>query len=923
MNPPRRDPNDLEAELQSHLALEEEALREAGVPPAEARRRARVAFGQAVSARERLHDTSRVVWLSTLAQDLRYGVRLLLRRPTFSFAAALVLALGIGATTALFSIVNGIFHRPLGVAEPERLFYFYSRNWGGQVMPALEPRTHEFFVSELSSLADFTGHWVWRGVRLKVNDEPYAVGAGVVESNFFSTAGVPMTLGRPFRAEDDDPANTEASMVISHELWFTRFDAAADVVGRQVELVDPSVRSRRYRIIGVAAPGFRGLTDALTPISCWVTSAQTFDWVNGRSGVGNYGHGPVGRLKPGATLEQVRALIAARTPIIRAELFDRLGADFRVKNPDWTTRETYQVHGVLDVQVPRDPTAWLIDPAALLAMGAVVTMVLVIATTNIAGLLVARGIGRSSEIAVRRALGAGGVRLARQVLTETTLLALVGGVAGGGLAAAGVGLFRAVAPSRLVVDAGLDWRVLVFATSLSVATGLLIGVLPAIQAVRVSVLESLGAGVVGSRRSGRAVGRWVLVPQTALALVLLLVAAVHVKAIAIVELANPGFRAEGAQTIGVLRTEPRPELGRTERFSDAASAKDVAERLRRAQVEWWARTWRFNDALVIKLEAIPGIHAAGVTSALPIGGNRGAVTVASHDSGLRPEDGKVAVFVQIVSNGYFNAVGTRLLAGRQFGPGDVSNSRPIAIVSEALARSLWPEGSPIGRLIAEPAAAGSAIVWREVVGVVAEIDPIFKPKGMEPRLYVPLSQATPLVAPIVIVRAPGQETQIRPDVRAAVLGTDGTAEITWVRTMRQVLDEYLETRKLAATVLVVAGLTGLVLAAVGLYGVVSYSAAERLRELGIRAALGASPKDLIAILLKEAAVVSAAGTVCGLVAAYLALRFTARLYPDLPVLDGVTFVLVPAVLLIVVFSACLIPATRGARDAPSFALRAE
>lgn len=591
--PVARDPDDLEREIRVHLELEESELRQVGIDAAEAHRRARVAFGNAASMRERLADGSRLRWISTLVQDVRYGMRLLARRPAFSISAALVLSLGIGATTALFSIVNGLFHRPLGVPEPERLFYFYTRNWAGQVMHYVDLRPREFFVAEARDLADFTSQSIWRAVRVKIDEEIHVGAIGVVESNFFATVGVDMVVGRPFVSEENDPANTERSIVISHELWLKRFSQAPDVVGRAVEITTPNGRKQRYRVVGVAASGFRGLTDPLTPIEGWVTGAQTFEWARG-SGVGNYGNGPVGRLKPGVSLESVHALINARSPVLKAELFDRLPADYRLANPDYTRRFSYEVHGALDVQVPRDPTAWLIEPAALIALGVVVTMVLVIATANIAGLLVAQGIGRTSEIAVRRALGARGGRLARQVLTETVVLAAFGGVLGGGIAAACVAMFRAYAPSPLISDTVVDWRVLIFSVAVSIGTGLVVGVMPALQALRVSVLDSLGAGVVGSRRAGASVGRWVLVPQTAIALVLLLVAAVHVRAIAVGTLSNPGFRADGAQTIAVSRTEPYPRLG---------PGVDP-EAYRKAHGEWWTRTWRFNFDLITKLEAV-------------------------------------------------------------------------------------------------------------------------------------------------------------------------------------------------------------------------------------------------------------------------------------------------------------------------------
>jgi hypothetical protein len=367
--------------------------------------------------------------------------------------------------------------------------------------------------------------------------------------------------------------------------------------------------------------------------------------------------------------------------------------------------------------------------------------------------------------------------------------------------------------------------------------------------------------------------------------------------------------------VTLVRTERRP-LPRFDLNPDPNN-------YRRQNAEWWTRTWRFNYDLVSKLDDVAGIQSYGLTSDLPVAQRHNVVILASQDSGLLPEEGKVAAVSQVVSDGYFDAVGTRLIAGRSFDRRDVSNSVPVAIVSDGLARALWPEGTPLGKHIAEPADPGREIVWREVVGVVAEIDPIFKPKGQEPRIYKPLSQSVPLANLTVVIRTATDQPELRPDIRAAILGADSTAEITRVRTMSQVLAEYLYPRRLAAAILLAAGGVGLVLAAVGLYGVVAYSAAQRLRELGIRATLGASPHDLINLLVRGAALVSGGGVALGLALAYGALRLSASMYPDLPSLDMLSFIVAPTVLGLVVLAACLIPARQVVASAPAHALRAE
>ena len=898
----RRHPDDLAEELKAHLAHEEADLRASGLSAAEAARAARLRFGSTVAAHERVYDSRWRRGLETLWQDLRYGARLLRRSPAFALSAALVLSLGIGANTALFSVTSSVFAKPLPVPAPEELFYLFERNRGGQTIGALDPIGTEYYLREGQGLATFTRHWVLTSARLSVEGQTQRMAAEVVESNYFDVLGVGFALGRGFRPEEDDVANPELSIVISHDLWTRRFESTPDVLGRRVRLND-----RYFRVIGVAAPGFEGLSDPWHPVQAWVTAAQAMD--------NRIGLGPVGRLKPGVTFEHVEAWMTARAPLVREERWQHFGGRFRAGNPHWRQEGTYLARRASDVQVPWNPDARLIPAAVVAAMAAVVALVLVIATANIAGLLLARGVTRRGEIAVRRALGAGGFRLVRQLLTETVLVAAVGGVFGGLVAAALVRLFAAFTPAAFAVGVVMDWRVLAFAVVVSIGTGLLVGLAPALQAARVDVLPVPGSGHVKGRRASGGISRWILIPQVALALVLLLVAAAHVRALAKIELQDPGYRTDRAVVLTVGRWEPDP--GR--------AADLTLDEYRRQQEEEAGKVRQFNRSVLDRVREVPGIEAFGLTVRLPLNAPSGdelpIVTPEQYHAGAsaRSHASRVAV-----SDGYFDAMGMRLLRGRTFDSQDALHGTRVAVVSEALANDLWPAGAALGRSLAiVPGNRNQQLEWLQVVGVVNEVDPVMTPVGGRPLIYVSLLQEWRGDAAYLVVRGQGDRASVIRDVQAAVVGADTFAEVTGAQTLAEMTTELLYPRRLAAAILAVAGGIGLALSAIGLYGVVAYAAAQRLRELGVRAALGAHRWALVSLLLREGVRVIAIGIALGLVLGFSALRVTSILLPDLPTIDTVSVLVAPLILAAVVLIACLLPARRAARMNPASVLRGE
>lgn len=904
----RRNPDDFSNEVRAHLEHEEAELRAAGMSTDEARAEARRRFGSPTRAIEEVREAHPMRVLETLWQDVKYGVRLMRRSPAFSITAALVLSLGIGVNTALFSIVNALFFKPLPVEAPEELFYLYTKNEAGQVMASFDQTMFEYFASRAPDLADYTGHW---GVRMpfSVDGETEVVSGEWVRGNYFDLLGVRAQLGRILGPSEDDPANPVIGIVISDRLWNRRFKRDPDVIGRQVR-----IRYFTATIVGVAEPGFDGLSDPWNPSAFWASGLQMYGAEYGRPAIGYIG-GPIGRLRPGVSFAEVQAFFAATLPQWKQERLDfyrtRTASQFEDTRRRMMALQV-PIYRAVDTRMPFDPESRLIPPAMLAGMIAVVGLVLLIATANIAGLLLARGVTRTGEVAVRRALGAGGTRVTRQLLTESVLLAFAGGALGLAIATTLVGIFRAYTPSRFAVDVPVDVRVLLFAVAVCVGAGILVGLAPALQAARVNVLEALGSGIVGARVVRARLRHWIVVPQVALSLVLLLIAAVHVRALLKIERGDRGYRPDNAVVLNI---------GRWERQRPYPAPRETQE----AQ----ANTARvFSRAVLERVGNVPRVGAYALADRLPMtAGNtdlKSVLTQDAYNAGLAPE---ASATMNIVSDGYFDAMGMRVIRGRSFDERDAPYEmfQPhVAVVSESVARTLWPAGDPIGQsftFVAEN--PGERINWLTVIGIVNDVEPVLDDAVERPRVYVSVVQQWRPSPYYLIVRGAGDQSALIRDVKAAVIGADAFAEVSRVQTVDQIVGEILYPRRIAAGVLTTGGLIGLLLACIGLYGVMSYSLAQRMREIGIRTTLGAERGDILALVLREGAHVVGLGAAAGTLLALLALRLTAGLLPDVPVVDLASLVGVPAVLAVVVGTACYVPARRAASIDPARVLRGE
>jgi putative ABC transport system permease protein len=896
----RRPLHDFDDEIRAHVEAEEARLRDRGATPDDARRRARVAFGGITQAREGFRERSRWRWFDTSWQDVRYGGRLMRRSPGFTITAVVVLALGIGVNTALFSVINGLFFRDLHVSQPDRLVYLQTKSPTGRLLGIVDQDDAAFLRDAAKDLADFTAH-AGMPADVAVDGETFRLHGEVVEANYFDLLGVSIERGRAFRASDNELSNPDLTVIVSHEFWVKRLKGDAAAIGREVR-----INGRMFRIIGIAAGAFKGLASPFRPSQWWVPNTQV------AAGRGDLG--PIARLKPGVDVQALEVLVAGLTPgLVRRQWEGMSRSRGRASVWPWEIyrNKAYPIARIADVDIPSEPEARLVPAPVLAAVTTVSGLVLLIACANIAGLLLARGTSRTGEVAVRQALGAGGLRLFRQVLTESVLLAGSGALVGVGVAIALVRLFSAVTPATLSVAVAIDARVLGFAVCGSLVTGVLVGLTPALQATRVQLLQALGAGIVGSRRTGRSFARWTVVPQVVVALVLLLVATVQVRALRQVEARNPGYRTGGTAvleigrgvmglqqwTLGMIRLDPKDE------------ANDRA----------------FARAVVNATAAVPGVDQFAVVSSLPLRSLPVERRVLEQDALHAPPSSRISAAACVVSDDYFKVMDMHLVAGRTFDDRDrpfETGGPHAAVVSASVASALGGAGL-IGRFIALAPDVSGPPDWLEVIGIVNDVDPILDDGRVHPVVYQALKQQARPGLGTLLVRGHGDAAALMMSVRKAILGSAPSAEITGVRTLDDMAGELLYPRRLAAGILGASAAIGLALACLGLYGVVAYTAAQRTREFGIRATLGATRQDIVRLVLHDGAIVLGAGLGPGVLLGAVALRVASSVVRGLPTFDAVVFITVPFALVLVVLVACLSPALRASRIDPAQVIRGE
>jgi putative ABC transport system permease protein len=807
--------------------------------------------------------------MRTLWQDLRYGLRMLLKNPGFTLVAVVALALGIGANSAIFSVVNSLLLRPLPFEQPDRLVQVWETipQRGRFEVPASFPNFADW--RDQNQVFEQTVAYSDWSFNLTGAAEPERIRSAIVSPAFFSTLGIQPILGRTLLPGEDQPGK-DLSVVISRRLWQRRFNSDPNVVGKTVDLSGKS-----FTVVGVIAPpaDLPGLSD---DTELWAPVSQGFGLTNRRWHSLNV----IARLKPGVGREQAQADM------------ERIAAALSRQYPEANADRGLRI-------VPlHEQVVGNARPALLVLLGAVV-FVLLIASTNVANMLLARATARQKEIAIRTALGAGRWRLVRQLLTESLLLALAGGTLGLLLALWGVDLLTAFGPSDLprVKEVAIDGRVLAFTFAVSLLVGLVFGLVPGLQSSRPELNETLKEG--GRSATGgagrRRVRSLLVVTEVTLSLVLLVGAGLLLKSFFRLRAVNPGFNPQNVLTIQLDLNGPNYQKG--------------------------SQLISFHDQLLDRVKALPGVEAAATASAVPIAPDAGFSRLAFAIEGQTPDpaDSPVA-FYNGVSPDYFRAMQIPVLRGRAFDERDVRGSLGVAVVNETLARRYFPDSDPVGRRVTlnDPKEED----WATIVGVVKDTKP--RELAGEPvaEMYMPYAQQ-PEPSMALMIRTAGRPDAVAAAVRREVLALDHDQPVYSVRTLPAVMSEAVATPRFRTFLLGAFAALALALAVVGIYGVMSYAVTRRTHEFGIRMALGAQGKDVLKLVVGHGMALALAGVLLGLAASFALTRLLAGLLYGVTPTDPLTFACVSLLLVAVALAACLIPALRAAKVDPMVALRYE
>ncbi len=804
-------------------------------------------------------------------QDIRYAVRLLLKSPGFTAVAVLTVALGVGPNTAIFSMINAVLLRPMPYRNADRIVMLWE-TWkarGFDQLPVSGP-TFLDWKRESHSFEDMSPAFTIPeyGFNVTAGGEPERAQAGKAAAGFFSVMGVVPALGREFFPEEDRPGGRPA-VLLSHSFWQRRFGADRGILGRPIGLDGIS-----YNVVGVLPSE----VDSLTKVDLWIPIGVDL----ATQSRGNHNFGIMGRLKPGITVAQAQAEM------------DSIGLALQQRHPDTNAGIGITVLPINVVAAGPGP----IRPALLMLLSAV-GLLLLIACANVAGLLLARSAARQKEIAVRTAVGAGWGRVVRQLVTESVLLSIVGGALGVLFASWCVRALRGFVPDMLprLQQMDIDGRVLGFALGISVLTGVLFGAVPALRAARVNLSESLKEGGRSSVSGGSQRLRSVLLAgEVALSVVLAAVAGLMARSFLAVMAVDPGFRP--GQILTMNLTLPSSKYGDLQKRSD------------------------FTDAVLKRIETVPGVRSAAAVNVLPMRGRildlRVSSTTFQIEGQVAPQRGlEPTADYRDISPRFLDVLSIPLRSGRNFTERDRPDATRVALINETLARRYLPGENPIGKRIR----AGSGQP-REIVGVVADVRMSGLERNVEPAIYFPLAQDAPSSFSLV-VRTAADAQLFSSAIRRAILSVDSEQPVADVRSMERVVKDTLVVRRLSTWLLGTFAGLALLLASVGIYGLVSYSVAQRTREIGLRMALGASPADVLRSVARRALVISVAGAAIGLPVAFVLAYLMRGLLFGITATDPVAFTGAAVLLAAVAVLASLIPARRALRIDPTVALRYE
>jgi putative ABC transport system permease protein len=862
--------SEIEEELRFHSERQLDKYLKTGMRRDEAQRRVRMDFGGLQQVKEECRDARGVSLLETLVQDVRYGWRSLRKSPGFAAAALFTLALGIGANTAIFSVVYGVLLQPLPFREAARLVLLHETTPRVGDVSVSYPnfqdwRAQSHTFSEMAAVSNV-------GFNMAGTSQPENIGGLAVSPNFLSMAGVRPAIGRGF-TPDEEKAGTAPVLLLSYALWQSHFGGDRRVIGRTIRL-----DSRSLTIVGVLPRDFRWIEtcDVMEPMGVWATNN---DSVAERSDRGDLT--VVGRLAAGVRMEQARAEmngIAARLARAYPQANDQCGVKLQA------LRETFSGDA---------------RPAMVVLLGAAI-FVLLVACANVANLFLMRGAVRAKEIALRIAIGASGGRIVRQILTESFLVALLGGLAGVGLAMAGIPAMARLIPAdtRAGATVGMNGAVLLFSAGLVVLSVLAFGLAPAIHAARGNVHADLKEG--GKATSGGERNRWrglLATSEVALALILLVGAGLMMKSLYRLLAVDSGFRPERVLKLEMsLRT--------------AQYGKDPAV------IGFWQQ-------VLDRVRALPGVESAAVGTAIPLTDDHSRTDITVEGMPLPKPGSFPHPDRHVVSPGYEKTLGIRLLRGRGFTDMDRENAPRVALVNATVARRQFPGTDPVGkRFIFGHLEANRAPEWITIVGLVADTKMYGLANPARLEVYVPFRQRAAHEM-VLLVKSGVEPSALVSAIRGVVVSIDKEQPIFGIATMQEVVNASVSTRRITLILLGLFSGLALVLASIGIYGVISYSVAQRAREIGIRMALGAQRGDVLRLVLAQGGKISLAGIAIGSAASAGLTWLMAKLLYSVSAVDPATFTAVAFVLAVVAMVASYIPARRALRVDPLVALRNE
>jgi predicted permease len=808
--------------------------------------------------------------LNNLSQDLRYGVRMLLKRPGFTAIALLSLALGIGANTAIFSVVNAVLLRALPYKNPDSLVRISAFNQQRGINDGAFSFPRFLHMREQNHVFEDISVYMSESFNLTGAEEPEQIQGARVSASLFNILGVSPKLGRTFLPEEDQPGGSNVA-VLSHSLWRRRFNSDPNLIGKAITLSGSS-----FIVIGVMPENFQFPYQETHLWATKVFETNRFTPEQIRSGAGFLI--ALARLKSNTDMKLAQSDM------------DLISRNYQQQNPSLTDADPnagirlvlFQNFIVQDIRL------------ALLVVFGAVGLVLLIACANVANLLLARATTRQREIAIRAALGASRFRIIRQLLTESLLLSVIGGFLGLLLTTWCVDLIVAANPNFIprVQEISIDRNVLFFSLLISALTGTFFGIAPAIRMSSPVLNEALKEGGRGAETYSRNWTRSLLVvSEVSLSLVLLIGAGLLIQSFIRLQSVNTGFNSENLLTMYISLSQSKyPENNNKTAF--------------------------FNQVLE-RIESIPGVQAAGASLSIPPQGNVLAPYLLESGPQLPPGERPLASW-STISPGYLKTMNIPLLKGRQFTEQDLENSQTVAIINESMARSVWPNEDPIGKRMT----VGRMTKPSEIVGIVVDV----KNAGLEAetrsQIYTPYPQR-PWAAMNIVVRTTGDPLSLTSAIRSQVFSVDKEQPVIDVQTMDQILSNSISQRRLTMYLLGMFAILALVLAFIGIYGVIAYSVTQRMREIGVRMALGAQKNDVLKLVIVEGMKPAIIGILLGLVIALSLTRLISSMLFGISAIDPATFTVISALLSIVALFACYIPAHRAASVDPMVALRNE